>query len=46
MHKYHRAVMGPNHHSFVVFIVQAVMSLVLIFPEVFTSVHVVAEVDK
>ena len=39
--------MGPNHHSFVVFIVQAVMSLVLIFPEVFTSsVHVVAEVDK
>ena len=38
--------MGPNHYSFVVFIAQAVMSLVLIFPEVFTSVHVVAEVDK
>ena len=38
--------MGPNHHSFVVFIVQAVMSQVMIFPEVFTSVHVVAEVDK
>ena len=38
--------MDPNHHSFVVFIVQAVISLVLIFPEVFTSVHVVAEVDK